>query len=340
MSKPHHFEEMLAQPSPTAEAPEQTNDPWVSWDALESPVFNDSELYDELKRPAPRRPADPAPAAAATLEPPTEPVERSLGAQLWTTPAPAVGKIGVDCMQRASALAVALQEFTGTGAYAPHDGRSAQRAAVVTVDREPIGRYVATTEWPGRRYVAPEAFTPPFGAGSDDATLKWLGTVVAGTREAVRLPVLVVVADGYLPADRLETLAREASCIVAVVQHRPGVAQPVWEPRLLEPKPEPPAPPEPPAAAPKPRAAPRRPATAGRTVTWLAGVAELVRDHPETISGPHGERVSVSYGHSDAKGRPYVELRASTERGGHLWPSTVEIAPGVEVDMTDCRVYV
>lgn len=312
-------------------------DPWEDWNATEpaadeNPVVDGAELYVALKQPRSPQPAEAPPRQAQPTEP--EP-DASLAAQLAATPAPAVGVI----VGEAAVVTVALQAFAGTGPYAARDGRDDTRAAVLTLDREPNGRYVATIERPGQRYTRPEAFAPPLGAGSEAATITWLSSVTAGVRHAARVPLLVAVSGACgLELDALEPVAIEAGAIFALLEHRPGVVQPTWTPRLLEPKPEPPAPAVKPAAQRRP--APKRAPVANPKLAWLGDVAELVRDRPEWIAGPHGERVSVAYGQRDAQGREYVALNATMERDGRLWPFAVEIAPGVEVDLTECRVYV
>jgi hypothetical protein len=73
---------------------------------------------------------------------------------------------------------------------------------------------------------------------------------------------------------------------------------------------------------------------------WLESVSELVAAHPESITGPNGERVSVSYGHHDAIGRPYVTLTGFSERHGHNLPLEVEIVPGARVPLSDVQITI
>ena len=183
---------------------------WDSWDAEhESPVVNGSQLVDALKRPTvPQRPRKAKPTPDPTN---AAPALETLAGQLSATPAPAVGVIGVDLSQSAASVTVAVQAFAGTGLYASRraGGRDEQRAAVVTVDREPNGRYVATVERPGHPHLRPEECTPR----SDDEALAWFEAVVLTASDAAGLPVLAVATDACFTLDRLESVARNASCL-------------------------------------------------------------------------------------------------------------------------------
>jgi hypothetical protein len=75
--------------------------------------------------------------------------------------------------------------------------------------------------------------------------------------------------------------------------------------------------------------------------SWLARIRPELADQPESVEGPHGDAVAVSY-HSDPVHGPYVLFRAfeahvNDERT--LVPATVQIAPGAEVELRDVRLY-
>jgi hypothetical protein len=303
---------------------------WESW-GDESPVFDDSELLTSLaaKRPTTSRPATPL-----VEELPPEPVASGLATQLTGTPAPATGILAVN-PEQPNALANLIAEFTGTGHYASSKtGRIEQRAVVVTVDREANGRHIGTYGLPGAP-ARTDSWSPPRGA-HPGAAVKWLGSVLLGVREATDLPILVVLNQATFPLAKLEPLARSAACVVAVVQQRPGLASATWQPRLLEPLPQPEAP-EPPAKPKHPTT--KVPAKPTADACWLARVPELVRDLPEMIAGPRGEHIRTAYWGRDARRGEYVLMTGFSEHQGRNWPLELELVPGVWVALEDTRVY-
>jgi hypothetical protein len=299
--------------------------------AGESPEFDADDLYRELRQRKLPPAAGPVAVLPEVAEPEPAPARAlTIGEQLAATPAPAVGVLSLD----PSGLPNVLAEFSGTGLYSSPD-RSSTKAIVVSVDREPIGRYVAAVTRPGERWQSQsQAFTPPMGDRDGAAARRWLRLVAEGLRAAPafrQLPLLIVLSAEVELGAGLDELARAANALVAKVE--PGAEG--WRPTLLERLSEP----EPAVAAPSKAsgAHPRR-KPAGGVIGWLAGVAEQLHGHPESIPSPLGP-VAVSYGGRDGRGE-YAVLRAAVERGGRLMPAVVELAPSVEVDLSEVRVYI
>ena len=329
--------ELLAAEAHTAEAAERLSDEleaadWESWpkpsEPGESPVFYDSELIEELKKPRPA-PADSnlADRQPAVLEAsaPAAPRFESLAGQLLATAAPAVGVLTAT----APALSTAVSEYCGSGAG--DSGRVFQRGQVVSIDRQANGAWIAANDLAGQRVQARQMLQPPMGANARGDTLRWLGTTVGGWHQG-GLPLLVIVAaDTGLELDELAPIARDHACIVALATMEDGPAS--WEPQPVAPRLAPSLPAEPaPTQKPKPPRA--------RGDGWLAGVADLVADHPESVPGPSGEPMSVSYGRFDWQGRPYVALTGYVEQKGLQRASEIEIAPGVVAEVAKLRFYV
>lgn len=324
-AKPDKPEDLLAMPAPAEpEAVPMTGPAWESWD--ESPVFNDDEMYDALNGPRRWMNAKEV-LAVKPAETPAPPAPSSLAGQIEATPAPAVGVIGVDLTLHGASLSAALRAFSGAG------------PTLVTLAREQIGRYVATIQRPGGRYAAPQAFTPPLGdpRAAQRDVIRWLRDVVVGVAQAA-VPTILIVSDGCdLASEVLESIAREAPCVVALLDHRGDVSRPEWEPKLLKAIERKAA-----RVAAAPAARSRRPdrvtASDNAALAWLEGVADLVVSRPENIAGPAGEPIAVSHGLRDSEGREHVALRGTMDRDGRLRPMELEIASGVFVDLSDLRV--
>jgi hypothetical protein len=315
MSRPRNIEDVQAMA-----ADHEGAAAWESRD--ESPIFDDSELLTSL---AAKRPATSRPVRAALAEAPTpEPAPPGLAAQLHDTPAPAVGAIGLDLTSSMNTLAPEMQAFSGN--LASSTGRAEIHGIVVNVDLKPNG------EWEVTGLPRPERFTAPSYAEA----ARRLREIVVGVRQTTDVGILVVLPEALLSVVDAAPLAREASCVVAALQHRPAVHQPVWEPRLLDPLPAPQAAPEPPAKPVVTKAPIGKPTADAR---WLARVPEMVRDLPEMIAGPRGEHIRTAYWGRDARRGEYVLMTGWSEHQGRNWPLELELVPGVWVALEDTRVY-
>lgn len=74
---------------------------------------------------------------------------------------------------------------------------------------------------------------------------------------------------------------------------------------------------------------------------WLAKIRSALRSHPESVDGLHGDTVAVGYRADHYRG----EYAILTGFEGHpndprtLTPIVVEIAPGVEVELRELKVF-
>ena len=68
---------------------------------------------------------------------------------------------------------------------------------------------------------------------------------------------------------------------------------------------------------------------------WLSAVTSQLDGYPESVPGPAGAPVAVSYVSPE-----YVTLRGFADTGGRCLPLDFEVAPGVVVALDNVRFYV
>jgi hypothetical protein len=78
--------------------------------------------------------------------------------------------------------------------------------------------------------------------------------------------------------------------------------------------------------------------------TWLDFLARIrpeLANYPESVPGPHGDRVSIGYRADPVHGEFAIltafQPHVNDER--QLVPASFEVAPGVEVELGDVKVY-